>query len=495
MRSKNINQSFVLCLLAISQSIGCPSFAIDDVSNGIRKAHSDKSRSVVLSPKWSLPFQGQLGSAQQGNAAAPKNKPGDDLAIFKPKKVQVLSITPPETMSNNILAEASLPGFSTAGDTTKQNGKFIAGEVSVWDGPFDSDRIVNHLLDTHFANSPAGHKFDEQVKRQSNLTHKSIAVTKDSFQELFGYQGVEPSMRAGQLILDSPKMKIRNVAWADYVRQRYIDKIHAQIVSALMQLAEGIGNSETENGTNSIATATGELNALVGNEESERAVKSLTVWLNNAKVSYATFAQSPWTTGEREKKLEEVLITAVDNDPVITGVTKRVMKYANPSRLKRRSSQVIQTTLNGLTIFAPGVIPSVGAGALLLSYKASTGGTEENKLERELLLDKRIQSRLKVITQEASLALDNYRYALVTKNPPLLVFSQEVLENLTGKSGQLNLLSNNKISNNSAPAQDYDNTNTIVPALKDNTDDMQKKQSKIKFVVKNVRQMAVCSNK
>ncbi len=45
------------------------------------------------------------------------------------------------------------------------------------------------------------------------------------------------------------------------------------------------------------------------------AVKALTAWLNNTQMSYATFAQAPWTTSERNKKLEAILTSAVAHDP------------------------------------------------------------------------------------------------------------------------------------------------------------------------------------
>ena len=312
---------------------------------------AEKQKSIVLTPKWSLPFQGQLGNAQQDIAAASKNDlvkdvskiPDNDLAIFKPKKVQVLTLTPPETLNQTLLADANVPDIGTASDTIKQNGKFIAGEISVWDGPFDGDRIVNHLLEIHFENSAEGKTLDEHVKIQSGLGHRVFEVARDGMNEFVEYQGNGPSMRVGQLILDSPKCKIRNKAWADYARQRYIDKIHGQVVTCLMQLAEGIGNSENEQGAKAIAGAKEELAALVGGEEAGRAVKALTIWLNNIQVPYATFAQAPWNTSEHVKKLEQVVAAAIEHDPVITEVTKRVERYAYPNALKHRSAQLIQT--------------------------------------------------------------------------------------------------------------------------------------------------------
>ncbi len=441
MRSKVIGNSFVFGLLAASQTILYPSFALvnsaSDSDNGsspvVSSEKTDKTRSIILAPKWSLPFQGQLSSdAQTANASQINNadpvtgatladdaaqvSSSKDLAMFKQKKVQVLSLTAPETLSNNVIAEA-IPD-----NTLPLKGKFISGGVSVWDGPFNGDRIVNHLLETHFENSPEGQRLDAQVKRLGGLKHKTIDVSKDAVEEMLGYQGFAPSARGGQIVLESPNMKIRNIAWAEYSRQKYIDKIHAQVVASLMQLAEGIGNNESEHGAKTIATGKEELSALVGNEEAERAVKALTAWLNNTQVPYATFAQTPWNTSERNKKLEAVLIASIDHDPVIGAMRKRVMKYANPGKFALGASTAIQTTLNGITIFSPLLIPSISSASLQVVFKLATGGTEQNKLERELLMDKRIQSRLRVLTQESSMALDNYRYALVTKNPPLLAF-------------------------------------------------------------------------
>ncbi len=178
---------------------------------------------------------------------------------------------------------------------------------------------------------------------------------------------------------------------------------------------------------------------------------------------------------ERSKKLEEVLKAAVERDPVITKVTQRVYKYAHPNKAFQYSSGVIQGTLDAIAIFAPGIIPSVGAAAVEVGYKVSTGGTELNKVERELLLDKRIQSRLKVLTQESELALDNYRYALVTKNPPLLVFSEEVIGNLTGKSDAPKIVS----------ARSSGNGDALIPEMKESTPEKDKHRAiKIPLLIK-----------
>ena len=477
--------SFLLSAsLLLSTTIG---LSAAHAVNADSDRHTDKKRSVQLTPQWSLPFQGQLSATNVASlplkakivtvaSLVPTNpslSTNNDLALLKSKQYSVLTIAPPAVSGNKLIASVS--GINTDADTeadketppsagSDKSIKLITGGVSAWDGPFDADRIINHLVDTHFENSPEGQKLDKQVKCQNNLAHKAIAITKDGLNNAIEYQGIDPSVRAGRLIVDSHDYKIRNNAWADYVRQKYIDQIHFQVVSSLMEIAEGIGNSETERGIKSIAAGKEALGALVGEEESGRTVKALTHWLNNMSVSYANFAQIPWTTMERSKKLEDVLKAAVERDPIITKVTQRVYKYAHPNKAFQYSSGVIQGSLDAIALFAPGIIPSVAAETVEIGYKLGTGGTELNKLERELLLDKRIQSRLKVLTQESELALDSYRYALITKNPPLLAFSEEVIGNLTGKSDAPKIVS----------AQSNSHPDTLVPEMIESTPEKDK---------------------
>lgn len=311
--------------------------------------------------------------------------------------------------------------------------KIITGEVSTWDGPINVDRIVNSLVDKTFSQSSEAQKLDKQLKHLSSPSQRSIAITKDSLNDVFGYQGFDPSARAGKLILDE-NYKVRNKAWAEYERQKYVDKIHLQVVSGMMQIAEALGMTDSTRAAQVLATGQDSLDALVGKDEAGRTVKGLKTWLNHVVPANSSFSQPPWNTIERNKKLEAVLKEALKQDPLVTEITNKLEHYAHPGKLKSGTSRVVESTLNAISILGPGFAIPVGAEALDTAFKQSTGGSEENKLERELLLDKRIQSRLKVLSQEAALALDNYRFALVTKNPSLLVFSEEILGNMTGRS-------------------------------------------------------------
>jgi hypothetical protein len=339
--------------------------------------------------------------------------------------------------------------------TPLQANKIIQAHVSAWDGPIDVNQIINYLVDKNFETSLTAQQLDKQVEHFNKIPAKTVAVAKDSLERNLNYQGFDPSMRVGRLILDK-KYNVRNNAWAEYERQKYVDQIHLAVVTGMMQIAEGLGMSDPKRREQTVALGQDALKSVVGPEEAEKSVKGLKTWLNAIKMPESSFAQTPWSTIDRNKKLEEVVKAAIKDDPVVHEVTSKLEHYANPGKVKAASAHVIETTLNGIALLGPGFAIPLGAAAIETGLRQSTGGTEENKLEREILFDKRIQSRLKVVSQEAALALDNYRFALVTKNPPLLAFSQEILGNMAGKSNTTKIVS----------AQPTIGVSDMVPALR-----------------------------
>lgn len=408
---------------------------------------------------WSLPFEGELNGD-------PTDKPAQKPAA-KPVEKQTVPLTSkpdapheehpfPIALSYHVLT-LSAPLLEEGDSQPIKSDKIIKAQVSAWEGPIDVNQIITYLVDKNFETSMEAQKLDQQVQHFEKLPAKAVAVAKDSLENNFNYQGFDPSIRASKLILDK-KYHVRNNAWAQYERQKYVDKVHLEVVTSMMQIAEGLGMSDKTRGAEVVAIGKGALQTVVGPEEAERSVKGLTNWLAAIKVPNTSFDQAPWSTIDRNKKLEEVVKTAIKEDPVVNEVTSKLEHYANPGKVKAAAAHVVETTLNGIAIFGPGFAIPAGAVAIETSLRQATGGTEENKLERELLLDKRIQSRLKVVSQEAALALDNYRFALVTKNPPLLAFSQEILGNMSGKSNATKIVSAQ--TGTSTPP------NNFIPALR-----------------------------
>jgi hypothetical protein len=416
--------------ISLLSALSSPAAVVAD-SNNNGTGGDITAPAAASSAHWSLPFSGAPLKSAPVESANPNPATGESHPFPVANSYQVMKFADDKGTPN-----ASPPQVFHR----PVPSKVITGSVTEYEGPVTLDRMVNHLVDATYDRSPEGKKLDKQVKHLAGKAAKASAVTKDAFEHTFQYQGFDPSIRAGKLILDD-KYKVRNIAWAEYERQKFVDKIHAQVVASMMQLAEGIGMDNPSNSAPVIASAKGALEALVGEEETQRTITGLTLWLNHTKVSEDTFRQTPWNTIERNKKLDDIVKTALVRDPVVKEVTARVNKYAHPNGKMNSAVKILDTGLSGVAYFAPGLAIPLVAETLEAGLKESTGGSEENKLEREMLLDKRIQSRFKVLNHEAGMAVDNYRYALVTHNPQLLVFSQQVITDMSGREELAHLVS------------------------------------------------------
>jgi hypothetical protein len=428
---KNLPLLTLSLTLSLLSSVSAPAAVVADNNGSDTTGDVTTSGAAPAAPSapsssahWSLPFSGQL-------KVAPTEPPPN------PDPITGASHPFPVANSYQVMKFADDKGTPTPGSSqvfhhSAVPSTVMSGHVTEWEGPLTFDKMVNHLVDVSYDKTPDGKKLDKQIKHLSGKKARAVAVTKDAFEHTFQYQGFDPSIRAGKLILDD-KYKIRNIAWAEYERQRLVDKLHGQVVTATMQLAEGIGMQDPASSAPVIASAKGALEALVGEEETQRTITGLTLWLNHAKVTDDVFQQTPWSTIERNKKLEDIVKTALIKDPVVKEVTQRVSRYAHPNPAMNLAVKVLDTGLSGIAYFAPGLAIPLAAETMEAGLKESTGGSEENKLERELLLDRRIQSRFKVLSHEAAMAVDNYRFALVTHNPQLLVFSQELITDMAGK--------------------------------------------------------------
>ncbi len=369
---------------------------------------------------------------------------------------------------------------ATESSNAPENSKIIEAGVSVWDSA-NISRIVEHLVDLNFANSKQAQDLDKKVQHFSSKTSRALAGAKDALNQSFVYEGTDPSQRMGKLVLND-EAKVRDHVTAEYERQKYVDKIHSQIISSLSQIATGLGTADSVRKAQIIDSGVKSLSNLVGAEQADKALISLTSWLSSAKVPETVFDKPAWDTMERDSKLETILRGAFEKDAVISEVRKRVNRYANPGKLKSGTSRTVETTLTMASWLAPGWTIPIAAEAALDGFIAATGGTEESKIEKELIYDKRIQSRLKVLSTEASLALDNYRFALVTKNPPLLTFSEALIADMANDKIADEVLGD-QVDANKQLAQ------RSIPEIKESKDPATTRGSKVKKIVRTLKEL------
>ncbi|MGH9548133.1 MAG: hypothetical protein ACRD3W_02115, partial [Terriglobales bacterium] len=320
---------------------------------------------------WSLPILGQLGAI------------GQNVAVARSRAVPGQAQQPkPEKLSGSI----------SAGNSYDRAGARI-------------DELLEAALDR----DPRTAVLDQAVKHYRKTSQKVIAETKDATDYLIPYRGFGPSSEAGDVILDE-KVKLKSRASAEFARQKQIDETHIKVVSSVMQLAMGLGMTDQTRGEEVTQSGYESLKQLVGDEEADRTKQELLTWSKGKEMPESVTRRGIWDVTQKQDKHKLVVETSLDEDPVVTEIKRRLHKYNQKSKLAMASSHVIQATLGAASLTPTFIGPA--AKTALLAYIMATGGPEQVKIMKELYLDKRFESRCKVVNEEAHLALDNYEIAI-----------------------------------------------------------------------------------
>jgi hypothetical protein len=242
------------------------------------------------------------------------------------------------------------------------------------------------------------------------------------------FRGFGPSSEAGDVILGE-KMKLKSRASAELARQKNIDELHLKVVSNMMQIAMGLGDSDRVRGQSTAESGLKALADIVGPNEAEKTMQMLGAWSKELNIPESVYAQGTWDVAGKQKKLSAILSDSLESDPVVHEITKRLHKYNHRSGFARASGHVVETTLGAAALTPNFVGPA--AKAALVAFVMATGGPEQCKLLKELYLDKRFESRWKVLNEEAHLAVENYQVAILTRNPVLLACSESVVTQMS----------------------------------------------------------------
>jgi len=370
---------------------------------------------------WNPALAGSEESAQATAGSQP-------TASFAPAYVSDWSLP----FNGSLRAHPGVPGQPGESSGTSANKPRLQARVSVFASGESIAKRVDQLLDIGIARSPEAQALDRSVSHYRSTTQRTASVAKDALDTVTDYRGISMSTSAGKTILGQDQ-KPTNRGLAEYQRQIYIDKLHVRLVSSMMQLAMGLGISDNSRRQQVIAAGLKSLNQVVGPEEADRTLEMVTAWSQNISVPQSIFSGHPWDTIERDTKLKCIVEHAASRDPVVDEIKQRVGKYANRTKAARVTTTVVQTALNAISFAAPGWVIGPCADLALAGFIQANGGTEEKKLREEIYLSKRLESRSRVIGDEAALAVDNYRFAVVTHNSPLLAFSEALVGNLSGQ--------------------------------------------------------------
>lgn len=275
---------------------------------------------------------------------------------------------------------------------------------------------------------------DEEAQNlagKNNTKHRAAKTAgrrlKAMTQFVTSYQGFESSSEAADVIL-SEKLKLKHHHAIEYVHQKKLDELHTQLFAAMMQMAQGVGQPDPAKKQKSIASALSALEPLVGTEEAGRTLAIMERWVP-ATPSNTSVADA-WDVMETQSRCNDVLKTSLKDDTVVKAIEARLHKFNHRSNFARASAKIVNTSLS-VIMLSPTIISPAAQFAQLV-FVALTGGPEEEKLLKEVYLDRCFESRFKRLNAEASLAVNNYNMAVLTKNVSLQACTESLISSMVG---------------------------------------------------------------
>ena len=267
---------------------------------------------------------------------------------------------------------------------------------------------LGNLLDLGIKDDPRINEAGQAVAKYSTTLQKFIADGKDWANYMIPWKGFGPSSEAADIILDE-KVKLHSLGSAQYQQQRLIDEVHVSLVTNILQLA-----------------MTGDdagLKAQIG----EAATKDLVDGLQ--QYNGQSVDQGTWDIKTRQDKQRLLLTAAIEKDSVIQDLMNKLHKYNRHGKASMTISHILPMIL-GTVSLVPNMAGPAAKGALY-TYYYMTGGTEDVKLLKEIYLDRRLESRVNVLSEESHLLLESVSIAKNTNNPVLYNVSTSLISGMT----------------------------------------------------------------
>lgn len=314
----------------------------------------------------------------------------------------------------------------------------LQGEISLDVSTDPVTKYINDLTDTALKNDENIRTINQYVDKFKGLKHAIVHRSKDALNYVILYKGVSQSSEASDVILDE-KQKLTGRGSAEYLRQKLIDRAGLAVTQAVLELAMGLGNADAKSGAEQVETATQKLTSLLGATKCDEAISSLKDMLNKNSVADETWNQKPWSISQKSDRQNYLVDVSVATDPVCQQIVGYLHKYNHVSKLNRGSQKLVRTSL-GLASLTPTLVAPAAQTALFVWVMAS-GGSEEDKLLKEVYLGRTLDTRNKSISEKAHLALEYYQLSLLTKNPALHYCCRSLVKQMAGDTNSAGVLS------------------------------------------------------
>jgi len=286
---------------------------------------------------------------------------------------------------------------------------------------------------------PAVVAVDDQLFKMQSLgkLQNTKEISRNFVHYLVNYRGVGPSSASANALMEkeintSSKLSTE-LKWEKAIDEKYVD-----IVNACAEAADALDKEALGEGSASVTEATNTLTDLVGKEEADKLIAKFRKL--RAEVPDTIKAQSTKSFGiSTERSQINALQEAVlKQDPILAEVAEKLSKYQ-----VKKGTEVVSGVVQG-ALGVAGLAPSfVGPAAQIVktAFILSTGGSEENKLYKEVFLFKRLEIRSRTINHLATSSIRNYNIGTLTNRPFLAAYSKALMEQMTDQGTVAKIIS------------------------------------------------------
>lgn len=273
---------------------------------------------------------------------------------------------------------------------------------------------------------------DEQLFKMQSLgkLQNTKEISRNFVHYLVNYRGVGPSSAGANALMEkeintSSKLSTE-LKWEKAIDEKYVD-----IVSACAEAADALDREALGEGSAAVNEVTNTLTDLIGKEEAEKLIAKFRKL--RAEMPEPIKAQAPKSFGiSTERSQINALQEAVlKQDPILAEVAEKLSKYQ-----VKKGTEVVSGVVQG-ALGVAGLAPSfVGPAAQIVktAFILSTGGSEENKLYKEVFLFKRLEVRSRTINHLATTSIRNYNIGTLTNRPFLTAYSKALMEQMADQA-------------------------------------------------------------
>ena len=313
---------------------------------------------------------------------------------------------------------------------TASPGKLKCLEFEHSDNPIQ--QAVYEAATLAMTRDPAVVSVDDQLSKMQSLgkLQNTKEISRNFVHYLVNYRGVGPSS-AGANALMEKEINTSSKLSTELKWEKAIDEKYVEIVNACAEAADALDREAFGEGSDSVTEVTNTLTDLVGKEEADKLIAKFRKLRSEMPDTIKAQSTKSFGISTERSQINALQEAVLKQDPILAEVAEKLSKYQ-----VKKGTEVVSGVVQG-ALGVAGLAPSfVGPAAQIVktAFILSTGGSEENKLYKEVFLFKRLEVRSRTINHLATSSIRNYNIGTLTNRPFLAAYSKALMEQMTDQA-------------------------------------------------------------